>query len=89
MDSITAEEPETLRVIPLTERTVSVVRETSLNAAKASPGRNKEIIKPESNNFFMSMRYGLVIEASLADSPEPYRYCVCGNGCGTSHSVES
>ena len=59
--SIVALEPEIFIVIPLTLRTVSVVRVTSLYAANASEGsKNAMTIPIRVSNFFIMMnRYKL------------------------------
>ncbi len=52
IDSMTAFVPETVTVTPPTLKTTSVARVTSLNAAKASPGRSNAATELESKNFF-------------------------------------
>jgi len=70
IDSIVEVAPETLTVMLFTERTVSTASETSSAAAKARPGRSSPATKLKFSNFFMSVRYELVISSPLADSPE-------------------
>ena len=50
-------EPDTLRVTPLTERTVSVVRVTSLYAAKLTAGAATRRQSAMSNDFCMICYY--------------------------------
>lgn len=56
MDSMAASVPLTVTETPLAVMIASVVSVTSLNAARASPGRSSAAIEPESKNFFMSVR---------------------------------
>ncbi len=58
MDSIVAEEPETLTVMPSTVNTVSVVNVTSSNAADTTIGSVSAMSEAILRIFFMSVRIG-------------------------------